>query len=132
MPRFGKRSLRNLATCHPDLQRVANMVVQIFDCSCIEGKRGKRKQNHYFAIGLSRKKYPDGRHNTEPFSDAMHLTPYPLDWDDIDRFRFLGGVVTTVAFFLKVPIRWGGDWDGDGDFKDQNLIDLAHYERPRG
>ena len=25
-------------------------------------------------------------------------------------------------------IRWGGNWDGDGQFSDQTLFDFGHFE----
>jgi peptidoglycan L-alanyl-D-glutamate endopeptidase CwlK len=29
---------------------------------------------------------------------------------------------------IEHHIRWGGDWDGDQDFRDQTFDDLAHFE----
>jgi peptidoglycan L-alanyl-D-glutamate endopeptidase CwlK len=52
----------------------------------------------------------------------------PLDWKDMKRFYYLAGIVKAVALARKVKIRWGGDWDGDHDFKDQTFNDLVHFE----
>ena len=66
-------------------------------------------------------------HNHTP-SRAVDIAPWPIDWSDMERFRFLGGVVLGVAGCRGLRIRWGGDWDGDGSFKDQNFNDLPHFE----
>jgi len=66
-------------------------------------------------------------HNRYP-SRAIDLAPWPLDWSDIRRFYYFGGFVVGVANKLDIPIRWGGDWDGDFEVKDQNFNDLVHFE----
>ena len=33
-----------------------------------------------------------------------------------------------IAGKMKHRIRWGGDWDGDTDVKDQKFMDLPHFE----
>lgn len=70
-------------------------------------------------------------HNYWP-SRGVDLAPYPIDWNNHEktraRFYVLAGVIKAVAFFLRVPIRWGGDWDGDMDFHDQDFDDLGHFE----
>lgn len=33
-----------------------------------------------------------------------------------------------LAHDLKIPIRWGGDWDADEDMHDHRLWDPAHWE----
>jgi peptidoglycan LD-endopeptidase CwlK len=29
---------------------------------------------------------------------------------------------------MGIEIRWGGDWDGDGDLSDHKFNDLPHFE----
>lgn len=40
----------------------------------------------------------------------------------------MAGVILTVAQKLKIKLRWGGDWDGDGDRLNNSFDDLAHFE----
>jgi hypothetical protein len=77
--------------------------------------------------GLSRLQYPNGKHNVTP-SLAADVAPYPIDWEDYERFYWFGGYVIGAADSLGLAIRWGGDWDSDMDFKDQTLVDLIHFE----
>lgn len=127
-PVFGERSLALLATCDERLQRIAQAAIRVgMDFSVISGHRGKDEQEDLFARGLSRKRWPDSRHNSLP-SLAFDVAPWPIDWSDRGRFLHLAGILRTVAFDLAVPIRWGGDWDGDFDLKDQTFFDLGHFE----
>jgi len=126
MPSFGKRSLDNLATAHPELQRLFGEVIKVTDCTVICGHRGEDDQNRAVAEGKSKVRYPTSKHNAMP-SLAVDVVPYPVDWDDTDRFFFLAGVVMGTAASLGIGIRWGGDWNGDGKYTER-FRDLPHFE----
>ena len=130
MPAFSTRSMERLLTCDPRLVDLFTEVVKVYDCSVIEGYRGKERQDELYRTGFSRVQYPDGRHNLEP-SMAVDVAPYPIDWEDRERFIAFGSFVRGVAYSKEIPIRWGGDWDSDFDLKDQTFMDLAHFEIPR-
>lgn len=127
MNRWAARSQANYDTCHRDLQLVADKVLEQFNCSFIEGHRGKEEQNKYFFMGLSQLMWPDSSHNPSP-SEAMHLMPWPIDWHDLPRIRFFAGIVVGIGGLLEVRLRWGGDWDMDTQLKDNSFNDLGHYE----
>ena len=127
MPKFGIRSKRNLYTAHPDLIRLFEEVVKSFDCTVIEGHRSKERQNKLFDEGNSKLKYPKGKHNATP-SNAVDVAPYPIDWNDRDRFHYFAGYVIGIASSMGIKIRWGGDWDMDTQTKDNNFDDLPHFE----
>ena len=127
MPRFGSRSKKRLATCDDRLQDLFKEVVKHFDCSVIQGHRGKADQNKAFDEGRSKLRYPDGNHNAVP-SKAVDVAPYPIDWSDRDRFHYFGGFVLGIASQMGLKIRWGGDWDRDTQVKDNKFDDLPHFE----
>jgi len=127
MPQFSARSLTELSTCHADLQELFSLVVQTFDCTIIEGWRGEERQNELFRTGQSEVRWPDGRHNERP-SRAVDAAPCPINWNDRRRFDYFAGYVKGTADRMGIPIRWGGDWDGDHDLSDQTFMDLVHYE----
>ena len=132
MPRFGKRSKSRLATCDIKLQKLFEEVVKHFDCTVIQGHRGEEEQNQAYDAGRSKLRYPDGKHNASP-SRAVDVAPYPVDWEDRDRFHYFSGFVMGMATRLekKVPtlkLRWGGDWDQDTEVKDNRFDDLVHFE----
>jgi hypothetical protein len=128
MPKFGAASQKQLATCHRDLQRVFLRVVEAWDCTVIEGKRSEAQQRLYVASGASRKM--DSKHVyplNEP-SLAADVAPYPIRWKDYPRFYAFAGFVIGTAREMGVKLRWGGDWDSDHDFTDQDFHDLPHFE----
>jgi peptidoglycan L-alanyl-D-glutamate endopeptidase CwlK len=127
VPKFGRKSRKRLKTCDEDLVFLFEEVVKYFDCSVLEGHRGKRLQNKYFKEGKSKLKFPEGNHNKKP-STAVDVVPYPIDWEDRERMTYFAGFVKGVALILGIPIRWGGDWNGNNDLKDNNFDDLPHFE----
>ena len=127
MYKFGKRSKKNLSEAHPLLQELFEEVIQIYDCSVIEGHRPKAEQDKAYYAGKSQLKFPKSKHNKTP-SLAVDVCPYPIDWNDSKRFYYFAGIVMGVADSMGIDIRWGGDWSGDNDFKDQTFHDLPHFE----
>jgi len=137
MPSFGKASRERLDTCDPGLCLLFNKVVQSYDCSILIGHRSKEDQQAAYAAGRSKLKWPDSKHNSLP-SKAVDVAPYPINWGStgseeqkrkaIARFYHFAGYVKATAESLGIKIRWGGDWDNDLDFSDQNFDDLPHWE----
>ena len=127
MPKFGSRSKSRLKTCDTRLQDLFNEVIKHFDCSVIQGHRGKEDQNKAFKEGKSKLKYPNGNHNKSP-SKAVDVAPYPINWNDRERFTYFAGYVVGIASQMGLKIRWGGDWDMDTEVKDNNFDDLPHFE----
>jgi|TARA_R100000329_G_scaffold4530_1_gene6130 peptidoglycan L-alanyl-D-glutamate endopeptidase CwlK len=127
MPSFGAKSKANLSECHPDLQKVFNKVIQSYDCSVIEGYRGKEEQDAAFHSGKSKLQYPKSKHNRQP-ALAADVIPYPVDWDDTKQFYHFAGFVQGIAEEMGIQIRWGGDWNSNRLFEDQSFHDLPHYE----
>lgn len=127
MPKFSEASKRELASCHPDLQRVLNEAIKHIDFTVLEGHRGEEEQNAAHAAGRSKLKFPQSNHNLKP-SQAVDIAPYPIDWQDWRRFDFLAGYVKGIASQMGVELRWGGDWDSDNEMADQTFHDLPHFE----
>ncbi len=127
MPKFGEKSRVNLNGADPQLQALFNEVVKIYDCSILCGFRGKEEQQEAYKTRKSKVQFPHSKHNQFP-SQAVDVAPYPIDWQDTIRFYHFGGYVKGVADMMGVKIRWGGDWDGDLDLKDQSFDDLPHFE----
>lgn len=135
--KFGKRSRANLDTCHPDLVRLMEKVLsyEVMDFSVIEGHRSPERQQELYRQGRSQIDGVSklGMHNHNP-SLAVDILPYPSVvngvnvWNDNQRFSVLAGLVFAAASDLGIKVRWGGDWDGDGNNADSNFHDLPHFE----
>mgnify|MGYP003152018778 FL=1 len=123
MPHFGKRSKQRLKGVDTKLVNVLNELVKIMDVTIIEGLRSQERQDELVAKGASKTRY--SKHIE---GKAVDLAPYPIDWEDRERFHYMGGMVRGIGQQLNVNIRWGGDWDSDGEIKDNNFDDLVHVE----
>ena len=123
MPKFGKRSRERLKGVDSRLVNVLNELIKIMDVTIIEGLRTKERQEELVAQGASKTKYSkhiEGR--------AVDVAPYPVDWEDRERFHYKGGMIRGIGKQMGVNIRWGGDWDSDGEIKDNKFDDLVHVE----
>ena len=130
VPTFGKTSKSEMATCHVRLQKALEEAIKIVDFKVLQGHRTQEEQDRLFREGRSKVRWPQGKHNTIP-SLAVDVAPYPIDWDSkhaTKKFAFLAGVLTGIAHLHGVRLRWGGDWDGDGQMRDQSFHDLPHLE----
>ena len=71
-----------------------------------------------------------------PFSRAVDAGPWPMKWPqegpekwlDWGRLYYFAGIVMSQANSLGIKIRYGGDWNGNFDLKDQNFYDGVHFE----
>lgn len=136
---FGKQSKLNLGSCNLFLQFLFRFVIKHRDCTILEGQRSEDRQNLMVKAGVSKVVFPNGKHNKSP-ADAADVGPYPLRWPrrltaeqkiivkEYARWYRFAGFVEGVAAVFGIPLRWGGDWDGDGDLTDQNFDDLPHFE----
>jgi len=120
VPKFGKKSLERLATCHEDLQAIAHELVKIMDVTVLCGHRGEKEQAQAFIDGHSKLTWPRSKHNSLP-SRAVDLAPYPVDWKDIKRFSEMCTHIESIAKRLGIKIKLGRDFS----FKDYPHIELS-------
>jgi peptidoglycan LD-endopeptidase CwlK len=129
MPRYSQKSKDKLASCDTRIQRVFNEVIKHFDCTITCGHRTQQEQDALFYADPPRTqvKWPNGKHNTRP-SKAVDVVPYPIDWEDRERFTYFAGFVMGIAKVMGIGLRWGGDWDNDTEVDDNKFDDLPHFE----
>lgn len=127
MAKYGKSSRAKLDTCDPRIRKVFEAVVVEIDNTILEGERGEERQNFLFDSDQSQVRYPDGKHNSSP-SKAVDAAPWPIDWNNKERFILFAGYVLATARSMGINMRWGGDWDKDWDTKDTSFFDGPHFE----
>ena len=123
MYKFGKRSKSRLKGVDSRLVNVLNELIKIMDVTIIEGLRSKERQQELLAQVKTKVKY--SKHME---GKAVDLAPYPIDWNDREMFHYMGGMLRGLGKAMGVNIRWGGDWDSDGDINDNKFDDLVHVE----
>lgn len=142
---FGNRSRSRLNTCHPDMIAICEEVIKVYDFSVLEGLRTAEKQREYFDHGRSKldgvTKKSKHQDDGSGLSRAVDLMPYRKNSNafsgkekDNRRFYYLAGLMKMAAAKLleagriQHDIKWGGDWNGNDLYDDQNFDDLPHFQ----
>lgn len=137
--KYGKSSNEKLATCHPTLSGIAIRALEYtpYDITIVHGWRGEEVQNALFASGASQTPWPDSKHNHldkygDPFSIALDFAPYipgvGIPWKETHIFACVAGCFFAAAHDFGAVLRWGGDWDNDGNTREHKLQDWGHIE----
>lgn len=143
---FGKKSLEQLNTCHPDIQKILYRLIKFYDFSILEGLRTtQRQQELYFdgkstLNGIDKLSKHQGR-DSSGVSYAVDIMPWKKASNafsghekDDRRFYMMMGMVKAISEQLIAEglithkVRFGLDWDNDDTFRDQNFDDLPHFE----
>ena len=127
MPEFSEKSYERLVTCHYLLKDICSEVIKTYDFTVLEGYRSNERQEELFRQGKSKLRAGESKHNRDP-SHAVDIAPYPIDWNDLNRFYLLAGFMFQAATEFDAKLRWGGDWNGNWDHTDQSFFDLPHFE----
>ena len=118
--KLGTRSLQSLSGVHPDMVAVVKKAIEItgVDFTVIEGIRNINRQRELFKAGKSTTM--NSRHIT---GHAVDMVPWPVDWEDLERFEVMSEAMKAAAEELEIPIVWGGDW--------KSFYDAPHFELDR-
>jgi len=118
--KLGTRSLQSLSGVHPDMVAVVKRAIEIteVDFTVIEGIRNINRQRELLKAGKSTTL--NSRHIT---GHAVDMVPWPVDWNDLERFETMAVAMKTAAEELEIPIVWGGDW--------KSFYDAPHFELNR-
>lgn len=138
MATFSKKSKEKLLTCDTRIQRVLEMAIQYADFTVLCGARTPKEQFELFKQGRVLKEGVwvkvgstvtnlDGvtkksMHNYTP-SKAVDIAPYPIDWEDLERFKSLAVVIQRCADACGVELSWGGSWKTFKDFPHWEIKD---------
>jgi len=135
---FSERSLNNLKGVHPKLVAVVKraLVISPIDFTVLEGVRSQERQNELWAQGRTKPGQvvtwiqSTGTHGiqSDGYGHAVDLAPYPIDWNDFERFDQLATVMFAAAKELGVTLRWGGNWDMDDRIHERGESDSPHFE----
>lgn len=128
--KLGAKSIERLNSVNPDLQRVVKLAFETmpFDITITEGIRSQERQNQLLAAGATKVK--TSRHQS---GNAIDMVPYPVDWNDFNRFRIMAREMFKAAKQLGITIRWGGNWSriDENQAPPSSFIDGPHFELPQ-
>jgi peptidoglycan L-alanyl-D-glutamate endopeptidase CwlK len=136
---FGERSRRNLVGVHPKMIKVAERALELttVDFFVNEGVRTPARQKELYAQGRTK---PGNKVtwtlNSNHFINARTgyghaIDVYKAPYDP--RQPFSTSKAIALAFLkaadeLDIPIRWGADWDRDGNYGERGEGDSPHFE----
>ena len=119
MNKYSKRSQGRLESCHSDLQEIFNEAIKVMDITILCGHRGEEEQSRAYMEGRSFAKWGESKHNKIP-SEAIDAAPYPIDWDDTERFARMVGLIEGIAHSKGIKTKSGADF--------KTLKDMPHTE----
>ena len=135
---LGEKSLLKLAGVHPKLVAVVKHAIQISpqDFMVLEGVRSPARQRELYAQGRTK---PGNIvtwtltsnhfvNKATGYGHAVDLVPFPVDWNDLTKFNAVARAMMQAAADLNTPIRWGADWDRDGNPREKGESDSPHFE----
>jgi|CEGF01.1.fsa_nt_gi peptidoglycan L-alanyl-D-glutamate endopeptidase CwlK len=97
---FGRKSSEVRETLCDELKLIVDSAIQVYNFSMIEGHRDQETQDRYFAKGVTKVKWPNGKHNTYP-SDAVDLWPYVTNLAGIRVSSALSGHPDQIKALAK-------------------------------
>ncbi len=135
--RLSKRSRDTLKGVHPKLVAIVERAIELTpqDFMVLEGVRTPERQKELYAQGRTKPgpkvtwtltsnhfKQSDG------FGHAVDLVPFPVDWNTLSKFDAVSKAMFEAAKELGTEIRWGADWDQDGNPREKGESDSPHFE----
>lgn len=141
---FGTESKKNREELEDDLKTIADIAIQFWNCSIIDGARELAEQAKNVAKGVSKTLNSKHLKNKRGKAEAMDIMPYPYNWAKIEKglnavkqvdggmevlevYKFKGFLMG-IAAAKGIKVRDGTDWNGDNQFEDQTFHDLPHIE----
>ena len=127
--KLGQRSLDRLKGVNPSLVAVFKRACETmpFDVTVLEGLRSYERQQELLKQGAT--KVSVSRHMS---GNALDIAPYPIDWNELERFQIVAEHMFKAAEELGVVIRWGGTWERTftKPVKWAKFLDAPHFELP--
>ena len=127
--KLGQRSIDRLKGVNPSLVAVFKRACETmpFDVTVLEGLRSYERQQELLKQGAT--KVSVSRHMS---GNALDIAPYPIDWNDLERFQIVAEHMFKAAKELGIVIRWGGTWERSftKPVKWAKFLDAPHFELP--
>lgn len=127
--KLSKSSLDRLVGVNPSLVAVFKKACESmpFDITVLEGLRTAERQAELLKQGAT--KVQVSRHMS---GNAIDIAPYPIDWNDTERFKIVAHHMFAAAKELGIVIRWGGNWSRQDETvkPTSSFVDMPHFELP--
>ena len=149
--KLSERSLKNLEGVDERLVKIVKRAIEVTeqDFIVIEGLRTREQMMinygkgrtasqlalHGIPASYAKPKEAKVTWLSNPFSSkhgkglAVDIVPAPVDWSDVSKFDKIAKAMFKAASELGYnTLRWGADWDNDGNFREKGETDSPHFE----
>ena len=135
--KLGSTSRARLAGVHPRLVAVVERAIQITgqDFTVLEGVRTQARQLELYAQGrttpgpvVTWTKTSNHFKKADGYGHAVDIAPFPIDWSNLARFDAVAKAMFQAGAELRVKIRWGADWNANGEPRERGESDSPHFE----
>jgi len=130
-----ERSEKRLEGVNPTLVSIVRRAAKRlpFSLFVVEGLRTRERQAELYAQGRTKpgKKVTWTLHSKHLEGKAVDLAPLingAIDWADLSKFDAIAKAMQDAAKEVGVTVRWGGDWDMDGQPRERGESDSPHFE----
>jgi peptidoglycan L-alanyl-D-glutamate endopeptidase CwlK len=130
---LSERSLLRLKDVNPKLINLCLLGIKRtpidFGIAYQGGKRTAEEQNQLFKDGYSKcdgYKIQSNHQSGDAFDINVFVNSKVVE--NKEMLCVVAGVMFSCAEELNIKIRWGLDWDQDGDIRDNTFNDMYHFE----
>lgn len=130
-----ERSEKRLEGVNPTLVSIIRRAAKRlpFPLFVVEGLRTRERQAELYAQGRTKpgRKVTWTLHSKHLEGKAVDLAPLingAIDWADLSKFDAIAKAMQDAAKEVGVAVRWGGDWDMDGQPRERGESDSPHFE----
>lgn len=130
-----ERSEKRLEGVNPTLVSIVRRAAKRlpFSLFVVEGLRTRERQAELYAQGRTKpgKKVTWTLHSKHLEGKAVDLAPLidgAIDWADLSKFDAIAKAMQDAAKEVGVAVRWGGNWDMDGQPRERGESDSPHFE----
>lgn len=135
---LGKTSTANLVGVHPELVAIVKRALELstvdFKVDC--GVRTPERQAELYAQGRTKPGQVvtwtlNSNHfinKLTKYGHAVDLVPLPVDWTNLAAFDAVAKAMFQAAKERNIELRWGADWDQDGNPRERGETDSPHFE----
>lgn len=124
---FSTTSQKRLEGVHPVLIQTAERVLSygVIDLTIppFGGLRTLNDQRGLVKKGVSKTLNSMHLPQNDGYGHAIDVIPYPVNWNDIERFKLVGHLMMHAAREIGFVLEWGGNW--------KTFKDYPHFQLPR-
>ena len=142
--KLGTKSKEKLKDVHPKLAKIVARAIELseVDFTVVQGNRTQAQQDALYAQGRTKPgpivtKTRNSNHiggravDIMPWIDGKLFMPDRPTKEDAKLWFRINQAMQLAACEDGIKLRWGGDFNQDGNLTNDSFVDLPHWELPK-